>query len=166
MILEIKGKKPCIGKNTFIADDAVVAGDVTIGDNCSIWFGAVIRAESDSITIGNNTNIQDNCVLHCDEGSPLKIGDNVTVGHSAVVHGCTVGNNCLIGISSTILNDAVIGEYSLVGAGALVTERKQFDPGQLIVGSPAVAKMPLSEKHKAIIDGSAGEYVELKEFYK
>lgn len=120
MIIEYKGKRPRIGKDAYIAPTAVVIGDVEIGDGSSFWFNTVIREDSDAIRIGRNTNIQDNCTIHIDDGKPAVIGDNLTVGHNAVVHGCTTEDHCLIGIHSTILNGAHIRRGSIVASNALV----------------------------------------------
>ena len=121
----------------FIAPDAQIMGNVYLGQESSVWFGAVIRGDNDPIRIGARCNIQDGALLHSDPGSPLSLGEGVTVGHRAVLHGCTINDNCLIGIGAIILNRAVIGANSLIGAGALVTEGKVFPAGSLIVGQPA-----------------------------
>jgi len=144
--MEYNGKKPLIGRNVFIAPTAIVLGDVEIGDGSSVWYGAVIRGDQAKITIGKNTNIQDNAVLHTDLESPLNIGDNVTVGHSAVVHGCTVEDTCLIGIGSIVLNDALVKTCSVVASGSVVKERQVVGPRHLVAGSPAVMKRELTEE--------------------
>ena len=135
-----------IEKNVFIAEGARIVGDVTIGEGCGIWYNAVLRADEKPIVIGKNTNIQDNCVLHVSFWNGLKIGDNVTVGHSAIVHGCTVGNNTLIGMGSIIMNDAVIGDNCIIGAGALVTEKTEIPSGSLALGSPAKVVRQLTDE--------------------
>lgn len=143
----------------WVAPDAHVIGDVRLGANVGVWFGAVIRGDNDPITIGDGTNIQDGAVLHADRGAPLTIGANVTVGHRAILHGCTVEDGCLIGMGATILNGAVIGAGCLVGANALVTEGKIFPPGSLIMGAPAKAVRPLDDAARAAIARSAPGYV-------
>ncbi len=161
MKYEFDGISPKVGENTFIADNAAIVGDVTIGENSSVWFGAVIRGDEGKITIGNNTNIQDNATVH----SETKIGNGVTIGHNAIVHGCEIGDNVLIGMGATILDSAVIGEDSIVGAGALVTGKKVFPPKSLIIGSPAILKRELSEEEVESIRHNAKEYVNIAKKY-
>lgn len=150
-----KWKEPVLGENVYVAPGAVVIGDVILGDHVNIWFHAVIRADTGKIRIGNNTNIQDNCVLHVDFQADVKIGADVTVGHGAIVHGCTVGDNTLIGMGAIILNHAVIGKNCIVGAGALVPEGRVIPDNSLVVGSPArivrsvTAEEILGIKHNA-----------------
>jgi carbonic anhydrase/acetyltransferase-like protein (isoleucine patch superfamily) len=144
----------------WIAPTAVVIGRVILKRNASVWFGAVLRGDNDPIVIGENSNIQDGSVLHTDMGAPLTVGRNVTVGHLVMLHGCTIGDNTLIGIKSTILNHAVIADNSLVGAHALVTERKQFEAGQLITGVPARVARPLTPEQIQMNTFSAQHYVE------
>src|SRR6266496_1474923 len=128
-------KRPTIGKNVYIAKGAVVFGDVTLGDHSSIWYNAVLRGDINRITIGHHTNIQDNAVLHLADDFPCLVGNYVTVGHSAIVHACTIADEVLVGMGATILDGAVIGERSLVGAGALITQRTQIPAGSLVLGS-------------------------------
>ncbi|MDX2273891.1 MAG: gamma carbonic anhydrase family protein [Hyphomonadaceae bacterium] len=144
----------------WIAPTAVVIGKVTLKRNASVWFGAVVRGDTDPIVIGENSNVQDASVLHADHGAPLTIGRNVTIGHHAMVHGCTIGDSALIGIKATVLNHARIGNYCLVGAHALVTERKSFEDGSLITGVPARAARQLEEAQRQFLDISAAGYVE------
>jgi carbonic anhydrase/acetyltransferase-like protein (isoleucine patch superfamily) len=132
-------KKPKIGKDVYVAPSADIIGEVTLGEGVSVWFNATIRGDLEPITIGKGSNIQDNCTVHVDTGSPVVVGENVTVGHQVILHGCTVGDNSLIGMGAIILNGARIGKNSIVGAGALVTEGKEFPDGSLIIGSPAKA---------------------------
>lgn len=146
MLVEYKGKKPIIGKNVFIAPTAVIIGDVTIGDNASIWFGTVLRGDMAAITIGENSNIQDNCTIHTDMGIPCVIGNNVAVGHNAVVHGCTVEDNCLIGINAVVLNRALIQHGSVVAAGSVVLEGQSVGPYHMVTGAPAKLKRELNEE--------------------
>ena len=144
----------------WVAPNAVVIGDVSLKKNASVWFGSVLRGDNDPIILGENSNIQDNSVCHTDDGMPLIIGDNVTVGHKVILHSCTVGDNSLIGMGSTVLNKAKIGNNCLVGANALVTEGKEFPDNSLIVGSPAKVKRELTDNEKKIIEFSALHYVE------
>lgn len=144
----------------FIADNATVIGQVVLENNASIWFNAVVRGDNDVITIGENSNIQDGAVLHTDFGVPLTIGRNVTVGHLAMLHGCTIGDGCLIGIGAVILNGAVIGEHCIVGANALVGEGKQIPPGSVVMGSPGKVVKEVSEMQKTMLEMSAHHYVE------
>lgn len=144
----------------WIAPSAQVIGDVRLGRGASIWWGAVARGDNDPITIGENSNIQEHSALHTDLGVPLTIGRDVTVGHMAMLHGCTIGDESLVGIGAVILNKAVIGKTCLVGARALVTEGKVFEDGWLIVGSPAKAVRPLTDEEKQGLRWSAAHYVE------
>ena len=150
----------------WVAPNAMVIGDVSLKKNASVWFGSVLRGDNDPIILGENSNIQDNSVCHTDDGMPLIIGDNVTVGHKVILHSCTVGNNSLIGMGSTVLNKAKIGNNCLVGANALVTEGKEFPDNSLIVGSPAKVKRELTDMEKKIIELSALHYVENMKRYK
>ena len=150
----------------WVAPNAVVIGDVSLKKNASVWFGAVLRGDNDPIILGENSNIQDNSVCHTDDGMPLIIGNNVTVGHKVILHSCTVGDNSLIGMGSTVLNKAKIGNNCLVGANALVTEEKEFPDNSLIVGSPAKVKRELTDMEKKIIELSALHYVENMKRYK
>ena len=159
MLLKFKDKYPQIEKAAFVAENATIIGDVELEEDATVWFGAVLRGDSSSIKIGKGSNIQDNCTLHCDEGSLLSVGQNVTVGHNVILHGCTVEDNCLIGMGAVIMNDAVIGENSIVGAGALITEGKVFPPNSLILGSPAKVKGEVDEKGVAMIRDAAEHYV-------
>jgi len=144
----------------WVAPNSVIIGDVSLKKNASVWFGAVLRGDNDPIILGENSNIQDNSVCHTDDGMPLIIGDNVTVGHKVILHSCTVGNNSLIGMGSTVLNKAKIGNNCLVGANSLVTEGKEFPDNSLIVGSPAKVKRELTDMEKKLIELSALHYVE------
>ena len=149
---------PTIDPAAWAAPSADLIGDVRLGPGASVWFGAVIRADNTPIIIGENSNIQDGAVGHSDPGAPLVIGARVTVGHQAILHGCTVGEGALIGMGARVLNGAVIGAHCLVGAGALVTEGKTFEPGMLIVGSPARVLRPLSEAEISALEVSAAHY--------
>jgi len=144
----------------WIAANAVVAGHVILKKNASVWFGSVLRGDNEPITIGENSNVQDNCVLHTDMGRPLTIGDNVTVGHLVMLHGCEIGDGALVGIGAIVLNGAKIGRNSLVGAGALVTEGKEFPEGAMILGSPAKVARMLEPHQAARMSAGALHYVE------
>lgn len=150
-----------IDTETFIAKSADVMGDVTIEEGSSIWFGAVARGDMDYITIGKMTNVQDNATLHVDTDTPLIIGDYVTIGHNAVVHGCEVGNNSLIGMGAVILNNAVIGENCLIGAGAVVTEGANIPDNSLVVGTPGKVVRGVSEEEIKTIKENAIRYEKL-----
>lgn len=145
--------------SVWIAPGAHVIGDVRFGAGASVWFGAVIRGDNEPVLIGERTNVQDGAVLHSDPGAPLRIGANVTIGHRAVVHGCTILDGCLIGMGAIILNGARIGRHSIVGAGALVTEGKEFPDEVLVLGSPAKVVRRLDGRELNLIDRSAAGYV-------
>ena len=152
--------KPQLAGAAWAAPSAELIGDVRLGQRASVWFGAVIRADNTPILIGEDSNIQDGSVCHSDEGFPLTIGARVTVGHQAILHGCTVADDCLIGMGARILNGAVIGSECIVGAGALVTEGKTFPPGMLIVGSPARVARQLTDAEKQALRASAAHYAQ------
>ena len=155
-----------IDKTVFIADGAKVIGDVEIGKNSSVWFNAVIRADLGSVKIGENSNVQDNAVVHTSKDFGVQIGDNVTIGHSAIVHGCTVGNNVLIGMGTIVLDGAVIEDNCIIGAGTLVTHGKVIPAGSLAFGNPAKVVRQLSEEEiKSILD-NASFYVNKADVYK
>ena len=149
-----------------ICPGAQEIGEVEMGSDVSIWHGAVVRGDTDSITIGNNSNVQDNCVVHCTKGFPVKIGDNVSVGHGAIVHGCVLEDNVLIGMNATVLNGAHIGKNSIVGAGAVVSEGKEFPEGSLILGVPAKKVKDLTPVQIDHIQENADNYVKLSKQYK
>lgn len=149
-----------------ICPGAQVFGDVELGENVSVWHGAVIRGDTDSITIGDNSNVQDNCVVHCTRGFPVVIGKNVSVGHGAVVHGCRLDDNVLIGMNATVLNGAHISKNCIVGAGAVVSEGKEFPEGSLILGVPAKVVKQLSPEQVQLIQDNADNYVKLSKQYK
>lgn len=150
-----------IAKSVFLAPGAQVVGDVKIGENSSVWYNAVLRGDTNPIIIGENTNVQDNAVLHVNRNRGLFIGDNVTIGHGAIVHGCTVGNNVLIGMGSVILDGVEIGENCIIGAGALVTTSKVIPEGSLVYGNPAKVIRMLTEEEKESISVSARSYCEV-----
>ena len=149
-----------------MADSAQVIGRVTLEADASVWFGTVVRGDTDHIRIGRGSNIQDQCMLHCDAGVPLTIGEDVTVGHQVTLHGCTVGDGSLVGIGAIVLNGAVIGRNCIVGAGALVTEGKTFEDGSMILGSPAKAVRLLSPEQIAAFQRGARHYVDNAKRYR
>ena len=161
-LYELDGTGPAVtgAGPAFVAGDAHVIGRVVLGEDCGIWFGCVLRGDNEPITVGARTNVQEHTVMHTDMGYPLTIGEGCTIGHRAMLHGCTIGNNTLIGIGAIILNGAVIGDNCLVGAGALVTEGKTFPDNSLIVGMPARAVRTLDDAAVAQLRLSAEHYVE------
>ena len=165
-IYQLGDDKPEIPKSAYIATEATVIGKVSLGESVSIWPGAVLRGDNEPITIGAGSNVQDNAVLHADPGYPLKIGDNVTIGHQAMLHGCTIGDGVLIGIQAVVMNGAVIGSDCIVGAGALVTEGKTFGARKLIVGTPAKVVRELSDEEIDKMHRAAPGYVKRQEMYK
>jgi carbonic anhydrase/acetyltransferase-like protein (isoleucine patch superfamily) len=159
------GHRPTLGQGAWVAPSADLIGDARLGDEASVWFGAVIRADNTPIIVGARSNIQESAMLHSDAGVPLTIAEDVTVGHHAILHGCTIGARSLIGMGAIVLNRAEIGEECIVGAGALVTEGKQFAPRSLIVGSPARAVRQLDDRAVAMLKASAEHYVEKARHY-
>ena len=155
---EIDGKRPVVPASSWIAPSADVIGDVRLGEEVGIWFGAVIRADNTPIVLGDRTNIQEGAMLHSDPGVPLTIGADCTIGHHAILHGCTIGDRVLVGMGATVLNNAIIADDCLIGAGALVTEGKSFPPGSLIVGVPARAVKQLPPEAIAALQQSAAGY--------
>lgn len=152
--------------NGWVADSAVIIGDVYLGQNASVWFGAVIRGDNAHISLGDNTNLQENCVIHTDEGIDVTIGNDVTIGHLAMLHGCTIGDNSLVGIGAVVLNNAKIGKNCIIGAKALVTEGMQIPDNSLVVGAPAKVVKTLTEKHFDILKRSAQIYVDKSKKFK
>jgi len=165
-IYQLGEDKPDIPASAYVAVEATVIGKVTLGERVSIWPGAVIRGDNDTIQIGAASNVQDGAVLHVDRGYPLTIGAHVTIGHQAMLHGCTVGDCSLIGIGATILSHAVIGKYCLVGAGALITERKVFADRSLIIGAPARRVRELTDAECRGLETSAANYAERGRQYR
>lgn len=173
MIMAFQGVSPNIAKNVFVAPSADIIGDVRIGEGSSIWFGVVIRGDVNQISIGKNTSIQDRSVVHVthytredkSDGFATSVGDNVTVGHSVTLHGCTIEDACLIGMSSTILDGAVIGKESIVAAGSLVTKNKNFPPRSMIMGNPAKVVRSLTNEEVASLYKSAVNYVKFMGHY-
>lgn len=165
-IYELDGMAPQAAASAWVADSAQVIGDVTLGDDVSIWFGSVLRGDTSQLRIGAGSNIQDGSVLHADPGKPLVVGERVTVGHQVMLHGCTIGDESLIGIGAVVLNGAKIGKNCLVGAGALVTEGKEFPDGSMIIGSPAKAVRQLSPEQIEGLRKSAQHYIDNARRYK
>ena len=164
MLIEYKGKTPEISPEAFVADTASVIGQVKVGKDSSVWFGAVIRGDNEPITIGEGTSIQDNCVLHTEAGHPLTIGNNCTVGHSAIVHCTSVGDNCMIGMGAILLDGAVIGNNCIIGAGAVVKENAVVPDGTMMVGVPAKPVRELGEEQLAFLKKTS-PYVALSKGY-
>ena len=158
-IYELDGVAPQLGEGAWVADSAQVIGNVHLADGASVWFGAVLRGDNEPIRIGKGSNIQEGSVIHSDPGFPVTLGENVTIGHQVMLHGCTVGDGTLVGIKSVVLNGAKIGRNCIVGAGALVTEGKEFADGSMILGSPARAVRELSPEQQAGLPRIAEHYV-------
>ncbi len=165
-IYQLDDLTPSIHASAWVADTAQVMGNVALAEGSSIWFGVVIRGDTETISVGRGSNIQDNSVLHADMGMPLVIGDNVTVGHQVMLHGCTIGDGSLIGIQAVVLNGAKIGKNCLVGAGSLVTEGKEFPDGSMILGSPAKAVRQLTPEQIEGLKMSAQHYMDNASRYK
>ena len=159
-IYELDGVAPQLADSAWVADSAQVMGNVRLEGDASVWFGAVVRGDCESIAIGAGSNVQDASVLHADFGQPLVIGRHVTIGHQVMLHGCTIGDESLIGIGAVVLNGARIGRNCLVGAGALVTEGKEFPDGSMILGSPAKVVRQLTPEQMAAIRQSAQHYID------
>lgn len=153
------------GKDVWIADTAKAFGQVTLGDFCSVWFGAVLRGDGDSITVGHRSNIQENAVVHVDPGFPVQIGEDCIIGHGAIVHGATLGNNVLVGMHATVLNGAKVGDFCIIGAHALVTEGMVVPDFSIVMGSPAKVVKQMSEVHIEKVKRNAEAYVELSREY-
>lgn len=160
MIYRLDGQSPRIAGSAWIAPGAHVIGNVILEDDSSVWFGATMRGDNEPITLGRGSNIQENCVLHTDPGCPLTIGSDCTIGHKAMLHGCTIGEGSLIGMGATILNRAVIGKGCLIGAGALITEGKEIPDGSLVMGAPGKIVRTLDAEAQAGLIQSARHYVE------
>ena len=158
-LYQLDDDAPDLHATAWVADSAELIGKVTLAEDASVWYGAVLRGDSELITLGRNTNVQDGSVLHADPGVPLTLGDDVSVGHQAMLHGCRIGDGTLVGIQAVVLNGAKIGRQCIVGAGALVTEGKEFPDGWLIVGAPARAVRPLSAQQLEMVRRIPLEYV-------
>jgi carbonic anhydrase/acetyltransferase-like protein (isoleucine patch superfamily) len=166
MIWQLPGQRPVLGSAAFVAPGATVVGDVIIGNEASVWFGAVLRGDVERLTVGARSNVQDNSVLHADPGAPLVLGDDVTVGHMVMLHGCQVGNCSLIGIGAVVMNHARIGANCIVGAKSLVTEGKSYPDGVLIIGAPARVIRELTPAEIAGLKASAARYVQRAALYR
>ena len=165
-IYELDGTAPQLAGSAWVADSAQVMGNVVLAEDSSVWFGAVLRGDTETITVGKGSNIQDGSVLHSDYGYPTTLGENVTVGHQVMLHGCTIGDETLIGIGATVLNGAKIGKNCLVGAGSLVTEGKEFPDGSLIMGTPAKVVKALTPEQVEGLRRSAQHYVDNAQRYR
>lgn len=163
MTVSFEGHLPQVHPTAKVAENATLVGSVTLGPNASVWYGAVIRGDEAPISIGENTNIQDNATVHASPNFPAHVGSNVTVGHNAVVHGCTVEDGCLIGMGAILLNGCVIGAGSMVAAGALVPQNKVIPPGSLVMGAPAKVVRTLEEADRFSVTFAASEYVRLSQ---
>lgn len=161
MTASFGGKLPRTERALFVADNAMILGDVTLEKGVTVWYGAVLRGDEDALTLGENTNVQDNAVIHCDTGHPVVLGRNVTVGHCALVHGCTVGDDTLIGMHATLLNGCVVGKNCLIGAGALVPEGMVLPDGSVAVGVPARIIKTITPEQLAENRANAALYLEL-----
>ena len=166
MIKELNGKYPTIDNTAYISESVDIIGDVLIEKDVNIWFGARLRADMNRIVVGENSNIQENSVIHIDKEHETIIGKNVTIGHGAIIHGCNISDNVLVGMGAIILNGAKIGNNTIIGAGALVTQGKSFDDGVLVLGNPAKVIRKLTEEEIQSIQKSADNYVDLSKKYK
>lgn len=166
MIRDFKDFKPQIGKNSWISETATIIGNVKIGDNVGVWFGVVLRGDVAPIEIGNNTNIQDNSVIHSEVGYPTKIGNGVTIGHNSIIHGCEIGDNTLIGMGAIILNGAKIGKNCIIGAGSVITEGKVIEDNSLVLGVPGKIVRKVTDEEIKRIKDNALAYIALKEMYE
>jgi carbonic anhydrase/acetyltransferase-like protein (isoleucine patch superfamily) len=165
-IYRLRGDAPQIPASAFVAPEATLIGKVKLGEGTGIWFGAVLRGDNELVSVGAGSNVQEGVVLHTDLGFPLTIGANVTIGHQAMLHGCTIGDGSLIGIQAVVMNGALIGRECLIGAGAIVTEGKQFPDRSLILGAPARVVRMLTEKEIASLAESAADYARKRDRYK
>lgn len=166
MIIDYKGISPKLEDDVFVAQNAAIIGDTRLSSDVNIWFGAVLRADISPILIGKGTNVQDNSTLHGDTNHPVEIGERVTIGHNCVIHGCSIQDEVLIGMGSTILNGAQIGSHTIIGAGSLVTQNKVIPSGVLCMGSPARVVRALTEKEIESIKKSSETYITLTKNYK
>lgn len=165
-VFSVGGRMPQLADPVWIAPNATLIGSVSMGTNSSVWWNSVVRADNENILIGAGSNVQDGCVLHADPGVPLTLGENVTVGHMAMLHGCTIGDGTLIGIKSVILNRAVIGKECLIGANTLIPEGKIIPDRSLVVGSPGRIVRSLSDEEAAALRATAAHYVENWQMYR
>src|ERR1700754_3334967 len=166
MLYQLGDRRVQVHASAFIAPNAVLIGTVVVEENASVWFGCVVRADNDLITIGPDTNVQDGSVLHTDAGIQLKLGRGITVGHKVMLHGCEVGDHSLVGMNAVVLNRARIGKHCLIGANALVTEGKQIPDGSVLMGSPAKVVRQLSDNERVVLEASATHYVQNAQRYR
>jgi carbonic anhydrase/acetyltransferase-like protein (isoleucine patch superfamily) len=167
VILPVKGKSPSWGNECFIAPNATIVGDVILGDNCSVWFNAVIRGDVNYIKIGNNSNIQDGAVIHCTyNGAATNIGNYVSIGHNALVHGCTLQDHSLVGMGAIVMDNCVVEEYVIIGAGSVVLENTRCESGFLYAGTPAKKIKPLTDEQRALLDKLPDNYVMYSDWFK
>lgn len=167
IVKTVRGFSPKWGSNCFFADNCVIVGEVTMGDNCTVWFNAVVRGDVHSITIGSNTNIQDGAVIHCTyQKAKTVIGSNVSIAHNAIVHGCTVEDNVLIGMGAIIMDDAVIGNNSVIAAGAVVLPKTVVEPGSIYAGMPAKKVKEIGDEMREVIQRTARNYPMYAEWFK
>lgn len=167
LIKSVRGYTPQFGENCFLADNATVVGEVVMGDNCTVWFNAVVRGDVHSITIGNNTNIQDGAVIHCTyQKAKTTIGDNVSIAHNAIVHGCTIGNNVLVGMGAIVMDNVVVGDNSVIAAGAVVLAGTVIESGSIYAGMPAKKVKDITEEMKAVIERTAKNYPMYAEWFR
>jgi carbonic anhydrase/acetyltransferase-like protein (isoleucine patch superfamily) len=164
--MNVRHQPQLVDQTAFIADSAVVLGDVTIGAECSVWFGAVIRGDSEAIRIGRQSNVQDGCILHADPGYPCTLGDRVTLGHGAIVHGATIEDDCLIGMRAVVMNGAKIGRGSIIGVGSLVTEGMEIPAGSVAIGQPARIHRQATDLDRERIRHAADHYVAAAKIYR
>lgn len=166
LILPVRGIKPVFGENCFFADNATIVGEVTMGDNCSVWFNAVVRGDVHSISIGNNSNVQDGAVIHCTyKKSSVVIGKNVSIAHNAVVHGCTIEDNVLIGMNAVVMDDAVVQSGSIVAAGAIVLAKTVVESGYIYAGAPARKIKPVGKELQDIFLRTANNYIKYAKWF-
>lgn len=166
MVRDYNNISPKIHETAFIAPNSTVIGDVVLGANTTVWYNAVLRGDIESIVVGDNTNVQEGCILHCKKGTKLKVGAFVTIGHGAILHSCSIGDNSLVGMGAIVLDDAEIGNNCLVAAGSVVTPRTKIPDGSLIAGSPAAIKRVLSEQEILELKNNAKEYIDILKYYK
>lgn len=167
IVKEVRGFTPAFGENCFLAETAVVVGEVTMGNNCTVWFNAIVRGDVHSITIGDNTNIQDGAVIHCTyQKAKTVIGNNVSIAHNAIVHGCTIHDNVLIGMGAIVMDNAVVGSNSVIAAGAVVLAGTNVEPNSIYAGMPAKKVKEIGEEMQAVILRTAKNYPMYAEWYK
>lgn len=166
MNYEIDGARPQVSEQAWVAPTAALIGDVGVADGASVWFGAVARGDGDAIRLGARSNLQDNAVIHADPGFPATIGEDVSIGHGAIVHGCTIGDRVLVGMGATVMNGAVVGSDTLIGAGTLISEGVQIPPRSLVVGVPGKVRRELTDDEVAAVANNARTYVERADDYR